>query len=106
MFYTGIGKDVSKAKKIENLSGRDEVCSRDMMFISSKVYKLCCECKSHGVKLHSKDVSSLPTEKHTFYFIGCEDADNADCSFGSCCIDKNKCPLQRRCKGCIKNNKE
>lgn len=106
IFYTGIGKNVSYAKKIENISGREKPLSKDKFYISKEVYYLCNE-RSHGIKIR-EEKGNLPYSKEvdTLYYIECSSSDNDGCAFPEksdcCCIDTSKCPIQRRCKYCTR----
>lgn len=116
--YTGIGNKVGFAKKMENISGRNEVLinhefssSEDKIFISDDVHQYCAK-RDNGIKLqlinnicvsHSKDL-------HRFYYLGCENMNSDNCYLlhkdkdnNACqgCIDTAKCPVEYKCKDCI-----
>jgi len=94
IFYTGIGKDISFAKKVESVSGRDSVVIEDVSssFCKDKIL-ISDELQSkftreHGVTLKSIDKVNIPytNQPQTFHYI--ED------------IDMDKCPMQRKCPSC------
>jgi len=100
IFYTGMGRAIGFAKKIENISERDEVeidgtlsSCIDKIFISDEVLRYCGERES-GIDLTTIETAenirvAHSKANHKFHHVG------------DVVINKKGCPLEeRRCEGC------
>ncbi|MCL2477315.1 hypothetical protein [Candidatus Bathycorpusculum sp.] len=101
LFYTGIGKNISMAKKIENISGRDliEIGSqnsplcKDKILISEDLFSKCI--RKHSASLQSIEGVRIPysSKSHKFHYIA---------NLGS----GKWCPLDRKCLICLNTDVE
>lgn len=101
LFYTGIGKNISMAKKIENISGRELIeinsqnssACRDKILISEDLFSKCF--RRHSASLQSIENVRIPysSKSHKVHYIA---------NLGS----GKWCPLDRKCLICVNTDVE
>ena len=92
IYYTGIGEEISFAKKVENISGRelDFMSSKGKVFASDEIFKACQKIKENVIDFESIN-TSFPHQK---------DKEMIHHVKG---VDKGKCPVSYKCLCCQPN---